>query len=316
MASVKSNSNPLISVCIPVFNGENFIEECIESILDQTEDDFEILVIDNCSTDETLNIVDQYNDARIKVIRNSKNIGGIGNFNRCIKLARGEFIVLLPHDDLLLPTALATFREVLESDKEIGTTYSSYFLIDEKGKRTSFVLSDDEDKIMTSNEAFTRFAEGNPIQCTMTRREIYSQIGVWDAECGLVSDWEMWCRIALAGHKVAYIKTPQNCYRVHSNNLTKSWIQKNEYNSEIFKGSKKIFSSIAPHSSFQELRPLTAKWIFGSQYINMTQAMEKGNWVTARRELGLFIRLLRWAGIKEMWPDLRVLLSRTIKKCF
>ena len=273
-------------------------------------------MIDNCSTDETLNIVGQYNNARIRVIRNSINIGYIGNFNKCIKMAQGKYIVLLPHDDLLLPSALATFSQVLESDRDIGTTYSSYFLIDEKGKRTSFVLSDDDDKIMTSNEAFTRFAEGNPIQCTMTRREIYSQIGFWDAECGLVSDWDMWCRIALAGHKVAYIKTPQNCFRVHANNHTKSWIKKNEYNSEIFKASKKIFYSIPPQSNLQELRPLTAKWIFGSQYINMTQAMEKGNWVTARRELGLFIRLLRWAGIKEMWPDLRVLLSRTIKKYF
>jgi hypothetical protein len=231
-------------------------------------------------------------------------------------MAQGKFIVLLPHDDLLLPSALAIFSQVLESDQEIGITYSSYFLIDEKGKRTSFVLTDDDDKIMTSNEAFTRFAEGNPIQSTMIRREIYSKIGVWDAKCGMVSDWEMWCRIALAGYKVAYIKTPQNCYRVHANNLTKSSIQKNEYNYEIFKASKKIFNSIPPQSNLQKLRPLTAKWIFGSQYIKMTQAMEKGNWVTARGELGLFIRLLRWAGIKEMWPDLRLLLYRTIKKYF
>ena len=216
----------------------------------------------------------------------------------------------------MLTTALKIFSKVLNSDPEIGLAYSSYYVINEKSKRSGLTRNYDKDEVISTDDAFIRFAKGNQAQCAMTRRDIYSEIGLWDPDLKLVADWDAWCRIILAGYKVGYIEAPQNCYRLHSNNATNSFNRDSTYNSEIFKGSKKIFNSIAPHSSLQELRPLTAKWIFGSQFYNMTQAMEIGNWVTARRELGLFIRILRWAGIKEMWPDLRVLLSRTIKKHF
>ena len=222
----------------------------------------------------------------------------------------------MPHDDLLLKTALETFSNLLNQDKKIGLVYSSYYIIDQNDKKIGLTRNHDKDEVISSDDAFIRFAKGNQAQCTMTRRELYSEIGPWDPELKLVADWDVWCRIILAGYKVGYIEAPQNCYRAHSKNTTNNFIRDSLYNSEIFKGSKKIFASIARQSNLQNLRPLTAKWIFGSQYINMTQEMEIGNWVTARRELVLFIRILRWAGIKEMWPDLRLLLYRTIKKYF
>ena len=270
--------------------------------------------MDNCSNDLTLTIVEEYKDSRIRVLKNSSNIGSVKNFNRCINIARGEFIVLLPHDDLLLPTALEIFSKALISDPGIGLAYSSYYIIDEKGKRIRFLLTYDKDKVMTSDEAFTRLAEGNPIQCAMTRREIYSQIGTWDPNLKLVPDWDMWCRIVLAGYKTAYVKTPQNCYRVHSANGYRSFIQNNEYNSEIFKGLEKIYNFISAQSSLQKLRPLSAKWIFEPQATQMIKAMKIRNWGTFKEDLSLFIRILRWAGIREMWLDLKFLLSRNIHK--
>ncbi|GAH43093.1 unnamed protein product, partial [marine sediment metagenome] len=171
---------PLISVCIPVFNGDNFIREAVDSVLNQTENNFELVIVDNCSTDRTLEIVAQYNDARITVFKNTCNLGPVPNFNRCIELAKGEFIVLLPHDDLLLPTALETLSKALISDPQVGLAYSSYYIIDGKGKRSYLSLTYDEDKVMSGNEAFTRLAGGNPIQCAMIRREVYSRLGSWD----------------------------------------------------------------------------------------------------------------------------------------
>ena len=117
---------PLISIGIPVFNGEKYLRESINSVLRQTEKNFELIVVDNCSTDHTLEILAAYNDPRINVFKNSTNLGSLRNFNRCIELSRGEYFVLLPHDDTLMPTMLETFSKPLIVDPQIGLVYSSW----------------------------------------------------------------------------------------------------------------------------------------------------------------------------------------------
>lgn len=294
---------PLISVCIPVFNGANFIRESVDSILNQTERNFELLVVDNCSNDQTLGIVAEYKDPCIRVFINERNLGADANFNRCIELAKGEFIVLMPHDDVLLPTALEVFSKALVSDSEVGLAYSSYYVIDEKGKKLHFLSGDAEDKVMTGKEAFTILAEGCPIQCTMTRREIYLRLGSWDPNI-IISDWDMWCRIALAGYKFAYFKDPQNCYRLHSKNGSKSFIRDNEYNSGIFKGMEKVFDAIPPQSDFQKLRPKSAKWILNSLIKHLIFSVILGNWTDVKKDIDLLAKLVRWAGVFRMIPVL------------
>jgi glycosyltransferase involved in cell wall biosynthesis len=101
--------NPKISVCIPAYNNESFIAEAIESVLAQSFGDFELLVIDDCSLDRTRQIVASFatRDSRIVLLENSRNLGMVHNWNRCLKVARGEFIKFLFGDDLLsAPNAL------------------------------------------------------------------------------------------------------------------------------------------------------------------------------------------------------------------
>lgn len=302
---------PLISVCIPVFNGDNFIREAVDSILNQTEKNFELLVVDNCSKDRTVNIVAEYTDPRIRVFVNKWNLGVVPNFNRCIELAKGELIVLLPHDDVLLPTALEVFSKALVSDSEVGLAYSSYYIIDERGKKLHFTSGDAEDKVMTSREAFAILAGGNPIQCAMVRREIYALLGSWDKNLRLVCDWEMWCRIALAGYKVAYFKTPQNCYRVHTANAHKSFLRSNEYSSEIFKGIKNIFDAIPAHSDLLKLRAVSVnKWILGSLVRHLIFSLISGNLTYVKQDMNLFAEVVRWAGVLR---TIQVLLSMPLK---
>lgn len=310
MISGNVNSQVLISVCIPVYNGDNYIRESIDSVLNQTEGNFELLVVDNCSTDHTLEILAAYNDPRIKVFVNKENLGAVPNFNRCIELAKGEFMVLLPHDDILLPTALEVFRKAFISDSEVGLAYSSYYIIDERSKILQFLSKDAENKIMTGNEAFAILAGGNPIQCAMIKREIYSRLGSWDPNLKMVCDWEMWCRIALAGHKVAYFKDPQNCYRDHSKNEHKSFLRDNGYNSDIFKGMKKIYDAIPAQSDFQKLRPKSAKWILGSLVKHLIISLILGNWTDVKQDMDLFAKTAMWVGVFRIIP---VLLSMPLK---
>lgn len=319
---------PLISVCIPVFNGENYIRYSIDSVLGQTEMDFELLVVDNCSTDHTLEIVASYKDARIKVFKSTANQGSIRNFNRCIELSRGKYFVLLPHDDILMPAMLETFSRPLALDPKIGLAYSSYYIIDENGGVIGFRMVAAEDKIMNGNEAIREFIlHGNPVQCAMVRRELFSYLGSYDRELLICSDIDLWCRIALDGNRVAYFKCPQNCVRVHResgqrvflrangrsleairNHLgytpSLGFIRGNSYESYIFRHLQTLFKRIPGSSDLQKLRALSARWVFGSQIRRVIDSVKMGNLRDAKQGIVSLGKVIRWAGLFRMLPVL------------
>jgi glycosyltransferase involved in cell wall biosynthesis len=101
-----NENNPLVSICIPVYNCERFIEKTIESALAQTYTNIEIIIIDNASTDTTYEIISRFSNDRIKLIRNAHNIGLKNNWNKVIAEAEGKFIKLLPADDLIYPDCI------------------------------------------------------------------------------------------------------------------------------------------------------------------------------------------------------------------
>jgi glycosyltransferase involved in cell wall biosynthesis len=113
-AAFTSHRAPLISVCIPVFNGERYIAEAIESVLTQTCQDFEIVISDNCSTDNTLAIIRSYNDPRIRCFSNSANLGQAVNLRRALELPRGKYCKILCADDFLYKDCLKVQAEILE----------------------------------------------------------------------------------------------------------------------------------------------------------------------------------------------------------
>lgn len=293
---------PLISACIPVFEGANFIRASVESILNQTEKNFELLVVDNCSTDRTAEIVAEYDDPRIRLCVNPRNVGLIANFNKCIELAKGDFIVLLPHDDLLLPTALETFSRALLADSDIGLAYSSFYSIDENGNKIRLLSRGREDRVMTGDEAFAMLAEGCPIQCAMTRRDLYSRLGLWDTTI-MTCDWDMWCRVALAGYEFAYVSKPQNCYRVHPENGFRAYVRDNTYNRGVFRGFEKVYGAIPAQSDLQKLRAVSAgEWILKPQLKHFVSFVIAGDLRAAGQDLALLATIVKWAGPFRLLP--------------
>lgn len=112
-----SNQRLLVSVCIPTFNGAQFIRECLNSVLAQSFTDFEVLAVDDCSTDATAQILDEYRerDSRVRVVRNDRNLGLVANWNRCVELATGRFIKFAFQDDVLFPNCLTCLLELAEN---------------------------------------------------------------------------------------------------------------------------------------------------------------------------------------------------------
>ena len=126
---------PRVSIGLPVYNGENFIEETLDSILSQTYKDFELIISDNASTDNTGKICNLYaeKDKRVRYYRNEKNLGGSRNYNKVFELSNSEYFKWAAHDDIISPTYLERCVEVLDRDPSIVLCYSKMQYIDEKG---------------------------------------------------------------------------------------------------------------------------------------------------------------------------------------
>src|SRR4051812_12735940 len=108
-------SQPLVSVCIPSYNGESFIGRTLESVLAQSLPDFELIIVDDASTDATVSIINAFGDPRIQLYENDKNLGMAGNWDRALSKARGKYVKLLCGDDILYPDCLARQAMALEA---------------------------------------------------------------------------------------------------------------------------------------------------------------------------------------------------------
>lgn len=131
-----TTENPRVTIGIPVYNGENYLVESIESILAQTFTDFELIIADNASTDKTAEICQQYaaQDPRIRYVRNDKNLGASRNYNLLVELARGEYFKWQAHDDTCAPELLQRCVAVLDNDPGAVICYSYTRAIDENSE--------------------------------------------------------------------------------------------------------------------------------------------------------------------------------------
>ncbi len=151
--------NPLITVLMPVYNAEKHIEETIKSILNQTYKEFELLLIDDGCTDNTIKIIKKNRDERIKIIKNEKNIGLTKSLNKGIRLAKGKYIARMDSDDIMFKNRLKKQIEVLEKEKEIALVGSrAIFFYDD----LKFIKKKSK-KFKSQSEIRTELLFSNPI---------------------------------------------------------------------------------------------------------------------------------------------------------
>lgn len=209
---------PVISVIIPAYNGEHTILETIQSVQNQTFSDFEIIVIDDGSTDRTLELLYSIKDDRLKVFPYSN--GGVATSrNRGIAQASGEFLTFLDQDDLWAPDKLALQLEALLQHPEAGVAYSwTYFMEDRDGQRllhkgeSLFFEGDVYPEILVHNF----IASGSNV---LVRKSAIDEIGGFDCGCPDAADWDYWLRLAA---KWPFVVVPQFqiYYRRSSNSMS------------------------------------------------------------------------------------------------
>lgn len=129
-----NKTGPRVSVGLPVFNGESYIEEALDSILAQTYTNFELIISDNASTDRTPEMCRDYaaKDSRIRYFRNPENLGGVPNYNRTFELSSGEYFKWAAHDDVLAPTFLEECVQVLDGSPDVVLVHPQTKIIDQR----------------------------------------------------------------------------------------------------------------------------------------------------------------------------------------
>lgn len=200
---------PIVSVVIPVYNGEKTIKETIESVLFQSFADFELLVINDGSTDSTLNVVSTFKDPRLKVF-SYPNAGLAASRNRGISLASGNYISFIDADDLWTPDKLEAQVNALQENPPAALAYSWTDYIYESGQffrqGPHFNFSGDVfAKLLLSDFVGNG---SNPL----IRKQVFSEVGGFDESLNAVEDWDMWLRLA-ARYPFVAVPSPQILYR-------------------------------------------------------------------------------------------------------
>jgi len=195
---VVMNSSPAITVVIPAFNASTFLSETIQSVLSQTFDDWELLVIDDGSTDSTAEVVKSYlqQDDRVKLISQSNQGVSVAR-NIGIQHAKGQFIAFLDSDDRWLPNKLATHFKYFGEHSNVGVTFAKVEFISYEGDKTGVVASS-----KLSNLKPEDFLYKNPTITTsniVVRREVFNTLVGFDANMSYSEDLEWLFRAALSG---------------------------------------------------------------------------------------------------------------------
>ena len=209
---------PKVSVIIPAFNAMTYLPETVESVLKQTFTDFEVLLINDGSTDEIIEWATQIKDWRVKLI-SQQNQGVSEARNTGITHAQGEYIAFLDADDLWEPTKLEKQTQLLEGNPAVGLVDTWVVLATEQGKPTDKVwISKAEGNI------WKQIAEENLLTCgstPMIRRCCFESVGVFNRDLRIGEDWDMWVRIA-SRYSFAVVKETLVRYRQHSSNTSKN----------------------------------------------------------------------------------------------
>ena len=264
---------PEISVIMSVYNGETYLEEAVESIINQTFLDWELVIINDCSTDSTSKILADFalKDERIKVHTNEINLRLPASLNKAISLCKGKYIARMDADDICLPDRLEKQYRFMEENSDVALS-SCRFMTVNNGVYMSGGAGGKCD-----NEALTALLlVANPIlhPGVIAKAEVMKSFG-YDTTLTCTEDLELWTRIAAANMKMAILPEYLMIYRLHDKQITST--TKARQHTEVLKIEQKYYAAIASEMSDET----------GEFYIN-------GIYFRESADINKFIRYAKW----------------------
>lgn len=286
---------PKVSVCIPSYNHALYIGKCIESVLAQTFNDWEMVIVDNRSSDNTQEIVRSFSDNRIRFYVNETNIGAVRNWNRCASLARGEYVAILQSDDQYLPRMLERSTAMLDAHPRVGLIHSSFHRIDSDGNFIDTKRRWDHDQVMdglTVLGNLTRDCYITPSAVVM-RRTWFDDLGGFDERYRYNIDWSMWMRMALSSD-IGYIAEPSVLQRTgHPSSLTVTSVIREPHlsTSEELRLLDEIFQRLPASREWREIRHQAYRNIMYRHIVKARWLLHHGQTSLFRSEIAYAIRL-------------------------
>ncbi|MEX5285467.1 glycosyltransferase [Selenomonas sputigena] len=218
MGTETLRQQPTISIVLPVYNGEKYLRESLDSILGQTFADWELIAVDDCSTDSTPEILASYaaRDSRIRVLRNKENQRLPRSLNIGFAEARGGFLTWTSDDNAYYPEALDKMLAYLRRFPEYAMVNADMELLQEEADGTQ-------------KRGISEYFDADPLRmfvrnyvgaCFLYRRKVLEEIGGYDPEMFLLEDYDYWLRIMIRYGRIAHIKEVLYCYRLHAASLS------------------------------------------------------------------------------------------------
>ena len=208
----KLTNKPIVSIVIPTFNGSKYLSQAIESTLVQTFFNFELIIVDDGSVDNSPAIIDEYmkKDQRINYIRNEKNIKLPGSLNVGFSLAQGEYYTWLSDDNMYKQNSIEVMLSYLLNHKDVDIVYSDYSIINEQGIELRDVILDNPENLL----------KGNCIgACFLYKREVHERLGGYSTDLYLAEDYDFWLRASVC-FKIVKIEKNLYFYRQHKDSLS------------------------------------------------------------------------------------------------
>jgi glycosyltransferase involved in cell wall biosynthesis len=218
-AASTSPTGPVVTFVVPCYKLAHFLPECVASILSQTYRDFEVLIMDDCSPDNTAEVANSFRDPRVRYVRSETNLGNLRNYNKGIGLARGRYVWLISADDRLRRDyVLERYVQLMEAHPRIGYCFCAGIGLEE-GRETSILQSyyyGERDTIFDGRAFVSRLLDGRGIlsPSVMVRKECYEKVSMFPLDLPHQGDMYVWCKWALR-YDVAYFAEPMVNYRLH-----------------------------------------------------------------------------------------------------
>jgi glycosyltransferase involved in cell wall biosynthesis len=227
---------PKVSFVIPCYKLAHLLPQCIDSILSQTYSDFEILIMNDRSPDDTARVAKRYQDKRVKHIENESNLGHLRNYNKGIEMSRGQYIWLISADDYLrVPYILERYVRLMDSSSTVGYVVCPGFSVRNSKEKELIGTCQLNEGVIRGHQFLKELLDHNFVLAAsaMVRRECYEQLGMfplrasWNSapiDMGWLGDWYLWCIFALH-FDVGYLSEPMVCYREHDLSMTTGLIR-------------------------------------------------------------------------------------------
>jgi glycosyltransferase involved in cell wall biosynthesis len=255
---------PRVSFVVTNHNYARFLPQAIDSLLGQSFKDLELIVVDDCSTDDSGSVLDRYeHDPRIRIVRHTTNTGSIRAYNEGLLMAQGEFVGVFDADDYALdPDAVARQVALFDADQSVGLVYSAFDQVDEYSQAFRACRPFPADYVRSGLAEFGDLIFLNYIahSGTLVRRTCHEELGYYDLRLPYAGDWELWLRVA-SRYGVGYVSAPLYAYRVHINNMTAKGKSPAEATGERLLAVERAFAALPANApeSVRGLKPAAVR---------------------------------------------------------